>query len=95
MKPLTCSISKCEGYVELKKATGTLRKCLLEVAGKDCIEEEGNNRNRRFRYVGKDDDPLRDMRNAKAIKDLGKKICFVSKIDNEEIKIKILNEINL
>lgn len=72
MKPLTCSISKCEGYVELKKATGTLRKCLMEVAGKDCIEEEGNNRNRRFRYVGKDDDPLRDMRNAKAIKDLGK-----------------------
>ena len=30
-----------------------------------------------------------------SIKDLGKKICFVSKIDNEEIKMKILNEINL
>jgi hypothetical protein len=30
-----------------------------------------------------------------SIKDLGKKICFVSKIYNEEIKMKILNEINL
>lgn len=72
MKPLTCGVSKCEGYVELKKAAGTLRKCLKEVAGKDSIEEEGNNRDRRFRYIGKDPDPLRDMRNAKAIKDLGK-----------------------
>ena len=29
-----------------------------------------------------------------SIKDLGKKICFVSKIDNKEIKKKILDEIN-
>ena len=30
-----------------------------------------------------------------SLKDLGKKICYVSKIDNEEIKKKILDEINL
>ena len=52
---------------------GTLKKAIADKLEKDvgeCFEEEGNNRNKRFRYVGKDDDPLADMRNAKVINNL-------------------------
>jgi predicted DNA-binding transcriptional regulator YafY len=31
---------------------------------------DGNNKNKRFRYIGKDNDPLADMRNAKVINNL-------------------------
>ena len=55
-------------YKELKKAFMDVRKAI----GPEHIEENGNNRNKKFRYIGKDDDPLRDMRNAKAIKDIKK-----------------------
>lgn len=55
-------------YNELKKAFMDVRKAI----GKEYIEEKGNNKCKSFRYIGKDDDPLRDMRNAKAIKDIRK-----------------------
>ena len=55
-------------YNELKKAFMDVRKAI----GREYIEEIGNNRDKKFRYIGKDDDPLRDMRNAKAIKDIKK-----------------------
>lgn len=46
------------------------KKAVSEKVGNDCFEEDGNNRNKRFRYIGKDNDPLADMRNAKAINNL-------------------------
>ena len=59
-----------KGFRELKKAFPDVCKAIREKLGKESIEEDGNNRNKRFRYIGKDDDPLTDMRNAKVINDL-------------------------
>ena len=53
-------------YPELKKAFCKLRKEL----GKNAVKEYGNNRNKKFLYVGESDDPLSDLRNAKVINDL-------------------------
>lgn len=69
-KKLNCNISNSNDYGELKKAFPKVRKAINEKLGGDNFEEEGNNRNRRIRYIGIDDDPLSDMRNAKAISDL-------------------------
>jgi hypothetical protein len=69
-KDLPANLSNCEGYGELKKTVGIVKKAIAEEVGGECIEEGGNNRNKRFRYIGKDDDPLADMRNAKVINDL-------------------------
>lgn len=58
-KELPANLSNCDGYGELKKVVGTLKKAIADKLEKDvgeCFEEEGNNRNKRFRYVGKDDD---------------------------------------
>ncbi len=63
-------VSKCENYGELKKAFRDVRKVISEKIGQECLEEDGNNRNKKFRYVGFDNDPLADMRNAKVISDL-------------------------
>lgn len=63
---LPCSISKCDHVKELSKALMDIK----ELLGKSNFEEDGNNRSKRFRYIGKDDDPLADMRNAKVISDL-------------------------
>lgn len=63
-------VSSGTGYGELKKAFPAVRRSIQEKLGKECFEEEGNNRNKRFRYIGKDNDPLADMRNAKVIKKL-------------------------
>ena len=69
-KELPANLSNCDGYGELKKIVGTLKKAILEKVGENCFEEDGNNRNKRFRYIGKDHDPLADMRNAKVINSL-------------------------
>lgn len=69
-KELSCNVSNCDNYGELKKAFRDLRKIINEKFGKECIEEDGNNRNKRFRYIGAEDDPLSDMRNAKVVSDL-------------------------
>lgn len=57
-------------YGELKKAFMDISKLLKERCGEDCIETDGNNRNKRFRYVGEAYDPLEDLKNAQAIKDI-------------------------
>lgn len=59
-----------KGFRELKKAFPDVCKAIREKFGKESIDEDVNNRNKRFRYVGKDDDPLADMRNAKVINNL-------------------------
>lgn len=71
-----------ERYGELKKAFSDVRKAIKEVAGEDSIEKSGRNRckeesgRRRYRYVGMDEDPLKDMVNARAINDLMKYWTF-------------------
>lgn len=66
-----CSITCMENYSELKKAFCDVRNEIRTKLGNaGCIEESGNNRNKHFRYVGSDDDPLADIKNAKVITDL-------------------------
>ena len=65
-KDLPCSISKCDHVKELTKVFCEIRK----VIGEEHFEIEGNNKNRRFRYTGEDNDPLANMRNAKVINNL-------------------------
>ncbi len=67
---LPCSISKCDGYGELKKAFITIVAMLKERCGENCIETHGSNRNKWFIYVGDSDDPLEDLKNSQAIKDI-------------------------
>jgi len=69
-KELTCNVSNCDNYGELKKAFRDVSKAIVEKVGEGCFEIDGNNRNKRFRYIGKDNDPLADMRNAKVINNL-------------------------
>lgn len=69
-KDLPFSVSKCEGDGELKKAFRDIVALLKERCNDNCIETDGNNRNKRFRYVGKEDDPCEDLKNAQAIKDI-------------------------
>ena len=66
-----CGITCVDNYSELKKAFGNVRNAIHSKLGcDDCIEVMGNNRNKSFRYVGSDDDPLADIKNAKVITDL-------------------------
>ncbi|MBQ7664909.1 MAG: WYL domain-containing protein [Bacteroidaceae bacterium] len=69
-KELTYNVSKCDNYGELKKAFRDVRNAINGKVGEKCFEVDGNNRNKRFRYVGIDNDPLADMRNAKVINNL-------------------------
>ena len=61
-------ISKCDHIKELTKAFLDIR----EAIGESNFEYDGNNRNKKYRYIGMDNDPLADMRNAKVVKDLKK-----------------------
>lgn len=67
---LPCLVSKCDKYGELKKAFRDIMHLLEERAGESCVEIKGNNRNKRFRYVGVLNNPLEDLQNASAIKDI-------------------------
>ena len=69
-KELKGGVSYYEQYGELKKAFSSVRRAIIDIVGEGCFEEEGNNRNKRFRYVGQNQDPLADMRNAKVINSL-------------------------
>ena len=69
-KELPCSISKCNNEGELRKAFPAVCNAIKMKLGNDCLEIEGNKRNKRFRYIGTDNDPLADMRNAKVINNL-------------------------
>ena len=67
---ITSSISKCNQYGELKKVFPKVCAAIKDICGDEAIEIEGNNRNKRYRYIGENKDPLKDMLNAKAINDL-------------------------
>ena len=67
---LSRGVSNCEGYRELLKTFLEIRKIIEDRLGVGCIEESGSNRDKQFRYIGIDDDPLADLRNARAINNL-------------------------
>lgn len=69
-KYLGLQVSYYPYYGELKKAFPAVLKFIKIRAGEDSIKVLGDNRTRSYQYVGKDDDPLADMRNAKVIQDL-------------------------
>ena len=69
-KELTYNVSNCDNYGELKKAFRDVSKAIVEKVGEGCFEIDGNNRSKHFRYVGKENDPLADMRNAKVVNNL-------------------------
>ena len=71
-KPMPGQISSCEKYGELRKAFREVYRAIIEEVGEGCIEVQGNNRNRSFRYIGVNDNPLAAMINARVVKDLKK-----------------------
>lgn len=76
-KALVRGISNCKGYRELLKTFLEIRKVLKDRFGFGAFEESGTNRDIHFLYIGTDDDPLADLRNAKVVYDLKKywKFC--------------------
>ena len=71
-KELPCNVSDCEKYGELRKAFRDVSSAIVKEVGESCIEEQGNNRNKSFRYVGANDNPLSAMINSRVVKDLKK-----------------------
>lgn len=71
-KELPCNVSDCEKYGELRKAFRDVVSSIVKEVGDGCIEEQGNNRNKSFRYIGDNDNPLAAMINARVVKDLKK-----------------------
>lgn len=69
-------VSYCPGYGELKKAFPAVCHAIELKEGVGCIEIEGNNKAKKFRYIGKDDDPLVDMLNEKTVNDTKKFLQF-------------------
>ena len=67
---LEWSISKCPYNGELRKAFRDVCRLVEEKVGRGCIETRGNNRAKEFRYVSTNDNPLEDLQNASAIKDI-------------------------
>lgn len=70
VKELEYSISKCPNNGELRKAFRDLIKLTEDKVGKCCIETRGTNRNKEFRYVGIEDNPLENFQNASAINNI-------------------------
>ena len=66
------SVSNCANYGELRKAFRDVYKAIIEEVGDGCIDEQGNIRNKSFRYTGDNDNPLAAMINARVVKDLKK-----------------------
>ena len=71
-KPMSGQISSCEKYGELRKAFREVYNAIVKEVGEGCIEEQGNNRKKSFRYIGDNDNPLAAMINARVVKDLKK-----------------------
>lgn len=69
---LPCNLSNCDHYQDLKDGFRDVRLYIEKLEGKEAIVKEGSTRAVRFKYVGKDDDPLASLWNAKAIKSLEK-----------------------
>ena len=70
-------ISNCDDYGELRKAFRDVYYAIVNEVGEGSIKVQGNNRNRKFCYVGESNSPLAAMINARAINDLKKywKFC--------------------
>lgn len=66
------SVSNCDDYGELRKAFRDVYNAIVKNVGDGCIKEQGNNRNKSFRYIGDNDNPLVAMINARVVKDLKK-----------------------
>lgn len=64
------NISSSNHIGELKKAFPEVCRAIKEREGEESIEVEGSLQKRKFRYRGKSDDPLADMKNAKVINNL-------------------------
>ena len=60
-KELTRDVSKCDYDGELRKAFPMVCEKIRKKVGDDAIVEEGNNRIKRFKYVGEDPDPLANL----------------------------------
>ena len=69
-KELSYNVSNYDKYGELRKAFRDVYHTIIDEVGAGCIEEQGNNRNKSFRYVGGNENPLEAMINARVIKDL-------------------------
>ncbi len=59
-----------DDYNELKKTFFFIKRLMNERLGDNWLEISGNNLNKHYRYIGNDDDPLADIRNAKVINNL-------------------------
>lgn len=57
-------------YAALKKVFPALCDLICEEVGGKVIEEEGNNRTKRFRYVGEPTDPLKELLEVRKIKSI-------------------------
>lgn len=66
------SVSYCDKYGELRKAFRDVYNAIINEVGEGCIEVQGSVKNRKFRYVGENDNPLEAMINARVIKDIKK-----------------------
>ena len=67
---LSNNVSNYDKYGELRKAFRDVYHAIINEVGEGSIEEQGNNRNKSFRYVGENENPLEAMINARVIKDL-------------------------
>ena len=67
-EPEKISVSKY--YNTLKKTMRAVLQAVREKEGADCIESSGNNRNKKFRYVGNSPNPLAEELNAKFVNNL-------------------------
>lgn len=71
----TISCNSEPGYGELKKAFPDVLKALEKVCP-DCIEDNGQNKGKAYRYIGKDDDPLSEERKAVVQKSVEDYVTF-------------------
>lgn len=65
-KTMRYEVTKEDYYGEIKKAFMDVRRAI----GEGGIESQGNNRCKKFRYTGTEDDPLEPLVNASAIRDI-------------------------
>lgn len=69
------SCNREPGYGELKKAFPDVLKALEKVCP-GCIEDNGQNKGKAYRYIGKDDDPLSEERKAVVQKSVEDYVTF-------------------
>lgn len=70
VEELKVPLTKREHYSDLKKAFPKVINAIRDRMGIDAIEETGTKRDKSFRYVGHNDDPLADLWNYKFVNDL-------------------------